>query len=87
MFAADIAREIPEVHQFNASDGLTTAVEQFVTDERYLTGSPLSGSAGQDRLLIIFDGLDELSMQGKAAAETANHFVGEIITKIDKFNG
>lgn len=94
MFAAYVAQYIPEVpvlfiplHQFDPSDDLTSAVELFVRDERFLTGSPLDVSDGQERLLIIFDGLDELSMQGKAAAETANFFIDEVISKINKYNG
>jgi len=93
MFAAFVAREIEEItiifiplHHFDPSDDLVSAVEQFVKEERFLTGSPLDISEGEERLLIIFDGLDELSMQGKAAAETAQYFVDEVITKIDKFN-
>lgn len=93
MFSAYVAREIEEVpvlfiplHHFKLSDDLTSAVEQFVRDDRYLTGSPLDASDGKDRLLIIFDGLDELSMQSKAAAETALYFVDEVMAKIDKFN-
>ncbi len=93
MFAAFVAREIEEVpvifvplHHFDPSDDLISAMEQFVKQERYLSGSPLHGSEGEDRLLIIFDGLDELSMQGKAASETAQSFVEEVINKIDRFN-
>ncbi len=94
MFAAHVAQEITEVpvifvplHHFDPSDDLTSAVEQFIRDERFLNGSPLDTTNGEERLLIVFDGLDELSMQGKAAAETALHFVDEVITKIDKCNG
>jgi hypothetical protein len=94
MFAAFVAREITEIpvifiplHHFDPTDDLVSAVKQFVSDERYLSGSPLDAKDGKERLLIIFDGLDELSMQGKAASETAHAFVDEVITKIDKFNG
>ena len=94
MFAAFVSREIEEVpvifvplHHFDPSDDLISAMEQCVKVERFLTGSPLDASEGKERLLIIFDGLDELSMQGKAAAETAQFFVDEVISKIDKFNG
>ena len=93
MFAAFVAREIEEVpvifvplHHFDPSDDLISAMAQFVKEDRFLTGSPLDASEGKERLLIIFDGLDELSMQGKAAAETALFFVDEVINKIDKFN-
>lgn len=94
MFAAFLSKNIADVpilfiplHQFDPSDDLTSAVEKYVRDDRFLTGSPLDVNEGQERLLIIFDGLDELSMQGKAAAETANFFIDEVIAKINKYNG
>lgn len=93
MFSAFVAREIEEVpvifvplHHFNPSDDLVSAMEQFIQEDRYLTGNPFHVSEGKTRLLIVFDGLDELSMQGKAAAETAQHFIDEVIAKIDRFN-
>ncbi|MDD1622125.1 MAG: pentapeptide repeat-containing protein, partial [Methylococcaceae bacterium] len=36
-------------------------------------------------LLVIFDGLDELSMQGKAAAQVAQEFIDEVLRKLDHF--
>ncbi|NVK74921.1 MAG: pentapeptide repeat-containing protein, partial [Oceanospirillaceae bacterium] len=93
MFAAHVAETLEEVpvlfiplHHFDPSGDLINSVEQFIRNERYLSGSPLDASNGKDRLLIIFDGLDELAMQGQVAAETANAFVDEVITKLDKFN-
>ena len=93
MFAAAIAREMPEVavlfvplHHFKLSSDLVAAVEQFVRDDCFLSGSPLDGSVGKERLLIVFDGLDELSMQGGAAAETADTFVDEVVRKIERLN-
>ena len=89
-----IAREIKNVpvlfiplHHFDPSSDLISAVEQFAREERFLSGSPLDATSGKERLLIIFDGLDELSQQGKAAAETALSFVDEVVAKIDRFNG
>ena len=91
MFAAFVAREIEEVpvifiplHHFDPSDDLISAVEQFIKGERFLTGSPLDATEGEKRIVIIFDGLDELSMQGKAAAETAQFFIEEVIAKINR---
>ncbi|MEH2150252.1 pentapeptide repeat-containing protein [Nostoc sp.] len=47
-------------------------------------------SANSDKtdshLLIIFDGLDELAMQGKIATETAQQFVREVEKKVTRFN-
>jgi len=93
MLAAHVGHNCPEIpvlfiplHHFDPSDDLISAVENYIKLERYLTGSPLDATVGKKRLLLIFDGLDELSMQGKSAAETASAFVEEVIAKINRFN-
>jgi len=92
MFAAHIAEQsdvpvlfIP-LHHFDPSADLIEAVNKFVAQDRYLSGTPLDASHGENRLLLIFDGLDELSMQGKATAEVALNFVDEVLAKINQFN-
>jgi uncharacterized protein YjbI with pentapeptide repeats len=92
MFAAHIAEhtDVPvlfiPLHHFDPSADLIDAVNKFVAQDRYLSGTPLDASHGENRLLLIFDGLDELSMQGKAVAEVALNFVDEVIAKINQFN-
>ncbi|NQU81600.1 MAG: pentapeptide repeat-containing protein [Bacteroidetes bacterium] len=92
-FAAFVAREMEEIpvilvplHLFDPSSDLVSAMEQFVKEERFLSGSPLDASEGKERLLIIFDGLDELVMQGNAATEMAHIFVDKVLTKVNKAN-
>ncbi|WP_417911459.1 pentapeptide repeat-containing protein [Candidatus Electronema sp. TJ] len=92
IFAAKIAREtdIPclyiPLHLFDAKDNLITAMESHIRNNPFLSGNPLDAKAGKDRLLIIFDGLDELALQGKAASETANSFVEEVLNRIRECN-
>ncbi|MDP1771657.1 MAG: pentapeptide repeat-containing protein [Methylobacter sp.] len=92
MFAAHIAEhtDVPvlfiPLHHFDPSADLIEAVNKFVAQDRYLSGTPLDASHGENRLLLIFDGLDELSMQGRAAAEVALNFVDEVLAKINQFN-
>lgn len=86
IFAAQQADkgEIPvlfiPLHLFKLSDDLVKAVGEFVQLERFLPHNPLDRVDGESRLLIIFDGLDELWMQGKVAEEAAKQFVEEIRT-------
>ena len=93
MFAADLAETlgIPilycPLHLIDPQADVIQAVAGFVTQNRYLQGSPLDGREGEDRLLVIFDGLDELSMQGRAAAEVAQGFVDEVLRKAAAFAG
>lgn len=92
IFAARIAKEtaIPvlyiPLHLFDASANLIDAMEAFIKGNRFLSGNPLAAKGGKDRLLIIFDGLDELALQGKAASETANAFVDEALRRIHAGN-
>lgn len=91
MLAAELADtlEIPvlycPLHLIDPQADLIQAVASFVTQDRYLQGSPLDGKDGEDRLLVIFDGLDELTMQGRAASEVAQGFVDEVLRKADAF--
>ncbi|MEZ8239253.1 pentapeptide repeat-containing protein [Vibrio splendidus] len=93
ILAADISKELSEVsvlfiplQHFDIEDDLNSAIERFIRDDKYLTINPLDSALGRERLLIIFDGLDELSMRGKGTAEVANDFIDEVITKIHRFN-
>ena len=92
IFAAQQAEkgEIPvlliPLHLFTPSDDLVKAVGEFVQIEGFLRHNPMDRSDGEERLLIIFDGLDELAMQGKIAEETAKQFVDEIRSKVWQFN-
>ncbi|MCI5161585.1 MAG: NACHT domain-containing protein [Candidatus Electrothrix sp. AX5] len=92
IFAARIAKEtnirclyIP-LHLFNATDNLISAMESHIRNNPFLSGNPLDANTGKDRLLIIFDGLDELALQGKAASEVANSFVDEVLRRIQEGN-
>jgi len=92
MFAAKLAAKgtisvlfIP-LHHFEPSDDLIDAVGKFVQMDGILPHNPLALDQRESRLLIIFDGLDELAMQGKIAEKTAQDFVREVQRKVDQFN-
>ncbi|MGV6809896.1 MAG: pentapeptide repeat-containing protein [bacterium] len=74
------------LHHFNLKDDLVEAMAAFIEYDPYLSTNPLDSQVGQQRLLMIFDGLDELSMRGRAAAETAQDFVDEVIRTLDRQN-
>ena len=60
---------------------------EFLRDRNVLPHDPLDGREGERRLLVIFfDGLDELAMQGRAAQEVARSFVESLIAKLDNLN-
>lgn len=81
IFAAAISVEfrirvlyIP-LHLFNVQADLSEALKKFILDRRILPTDTLDFS---DRLLLIFDGLDELAEQGKVAKEVAQKFVSAL---------
>jgi uncharacterized protein YjbI with pentapeptide repeats len=92
MFAAKLAEKgtfpvlfIP-LHHFDPSDDLIDAVGKFVQIDDILPHNPLAVEHREPRLLVIFDGLDELAMQGKIAERTAQDFVREVQRKVERFN-
>ena len=92
MFAARQAekQQIPilfiPLHHFDATGDLVDAIGKFIRDDDYLAYNPLDGELKESRLLIIFDGLDELSMQGKIGAEVARSFIDEVQKTISRIN-
>ncbi|MEL7493114.1 MAG: pentapeptide repeat-containing protein [Cyanobacteria bacterium J06554_11] len=74
------------LHLFDLKGDFTKAFEEFIRYEEYITDNPLDPDNDGLRLLIIFDGLDELAMQGKLSKETAKEFVREVQAKVGQFN-
>ncbi|AFZ60113.1 pentapeptide repeat-containing protein [Anabaena cylindrica FACHB-243] len=92
IFAANQAKKgevrvlfIP-LHRFEVTDNLTNAVGNFVLSNGLIKENPLEGNNFDSRLLIIFDGLDELAMQGKLGAEVAKDFILKLERNLDNFN-
>lgn len=92
IFAAQVAAQgkvkvlfVP-LHLIDPAKDLTDEVGRFVRAEEVLTQNPLDPEAPEPNLLIIFDGLDELASQGKAAAETARGFVREVEKTVERRN-
>ena len=84
-FAKILASELAEksdipvlfipLHRFKISDYLPEAIKKFLDNHSILTRDNL---LEESKLLLIFDGLDELSMQGSSSKEVANNFTEEL---------
>ena len=74
------------LHHFNLRGDLIDAVDHFVREDRYLRNTPLEGNSREEKLLLIFDGLDELAMQGKASSDVALQFIDELARVLERFN-
>jgi len=93
VFASAIAASHPKtkvlfvpLHLIDASKDLVEEVGRFVRDEGVLLNNPLDPESPEPNLLIIFDGLDELASQGKAAADIARGFVREVEKTVERRN-
>ncbi len=74
------------LHHFEPGTDLAEALEDFAKEDPYLPAKPLDPKAHGERLLVFFDGLDELAMQGKIAQEVAQKFVREVVRTLDNLN-
>ena len=92
MLVAEVAErgDVPvlfiPLHRFDPSKDLTQAVDDFIATEGMGVTSPLDATNGQERLLIVFDGLDELSMKSQADSQVAESFVQEVHNVLHRFN-
>ena len=76
------------LHLFDLSADLDKAVGTFVQSDPdgLLPPNPLEREQSEPRVLLIFDGLDELAKQGKVGIEAAQQFVREAQKQIDRLN-
>jgi len=76
------------LHQFDPSGDLVEAIDQFLRDDLddILPPNPLNKAHAEQRVLLIFDGLDELAMQGTVATKVAQDFIREVQKKLLRFN-
>jgi uncharacterized protein YjbI with pentapeptide repeats len=91
-FAANIANIekkkvlFVSLHLIDPLKDVVDEVGRFVKEEGILIQNPLDPDSPEPNLLIIFDGLDELASQGRAAAEAARDFIREIDKLVEKRN-
>lgn len=93
VFASGIAQSHSRIkvlfvplHLIDASKDLVEEVGRFVRDEGVLLSNPLDPESLEPNLLVVFDGLDELASQGKAAADIARGFVREVEKTVERRN-
>jgi uncharacterized protein YjbI with pentapeptide repeats len=76
------------LHLFDLNAELDKAVGTFVQSDPdgLLPPNPLEREQAEPRVLLIFDGLDELAKQGKVGIEVAQQFVREAQKQLDRLN-
>jgi hypothetical protein len=91
MLAAELAERGDKVlliplHEIDPTQPLENALDQYVKKFRITPPNPLKSENSQNRLLLIFDGLDELAMQGKLATEVARDFLEKVKNDLRGWN-
>ncbi|MEB3310388.1 MAG: ATP-binding protein [Snowella sp.] len=91
MLAAELAERGDRVlliplHEIDPTQPLENALDQYIKKFRITPPNPLKSEHSQNRLLLIFDGLDELAMQGKLATEVARDFLEKVKNDLRGWN-
>jgi uncharacterized protein YjbI with pentapeptide repeats len=81
--AGDLRVVFIPLHLLSLSSDLTEAINTFAAQSEVMPDFILPST---QRLLLIFDGLDELAMQGKSAARAAADFLSQLDRLIQLYN-
>lgn len=85
--AQNIAKPIYiPLHLIDPTREVSEEVAKFVRDEGLLRFNPLDPEIKESKLLLVFDGLDELANQGKVAAQVARDFVHAVEKMVERRN-
>jgi uncharacterized protein YjbI with pentapeptide repeats len=74
------------LHLIDPGKDLVAAIQDFTHNHPYISFNPLEFPNGVNRLLLILDGLDELSMQGKVGATVAKELIDEVRQQVNRLN-
>ncbi|MEB3191676.1 MAG: ATP-binding protein, partial [Snowella sp.] len=74
------------LHEIDPTQPQENALDQYIKKFRITPPNPLNSEHSQNRLLLIFDGLDELAMQGKLATEVARDFLDKVKNDLRGWN-
>lgn len=66
------------LHHIDAAQDVEEAVGAYLKRAGFFPTSPLAAEEEEPRLILIFDGLDELAMAGKIGEQTARDFLREV---------
>ncbi len=89
MFAAKLAASGKRVlfipfHRFDIEGKLDQSLRNYLRFDKYLTYDPINDDDAP--LILLFDGLDELSMQGKLLYDIAQGFLRELERSVANYN-
>jgi hypothetical protein len=73
------------LHQIDLELGISRALSDYFLQAGHFSEDPLV-LVGETPTVLILDGLDEIQMQGRAAQESAQSFVNDLIRFVDRKN-
>jgi uncharacterized protein YjbI with pentapeptide repeats len=74
------------LHLLNFTGDIQVALRNFVRNAGILSHDPLNLEEGDEKLIIFFDGLDELALEGHAGRQAAHSFAVQINTLVKTLN-
>ena len=74
------------LHWFDVKGDLSAAVARYARNAARLPRDPLDPEKGETKLLLIFDGLDELASQGAVGYQAARDFVEALQDAVRAWN-
>ncbi len=74
------------LHRFKVKDDLIEAFDNYISEQQFFSENFSFKDYAHQKVLIIFDGLDELMMQGKMGEKVARSFIDEVQRKIKELN-
>lgn len=73
------------LYQVDLESGISRSLAEFFGQSGFFASDPLDVDSDRP-IILILDGLDEIQMQGRAAQESAQNFVDDLIRYIDRRN-
>ncbi len=74
------------LHLFKPKEDLQDALKEFIKNQGFFSRHDLLEYENDEKFLLIFDGLDELTMQGKVGNEVAKKFAREVRNFVESAN-
>jgi len=71
------------LHRVNLKTSLADAIEEFLSPYPLVRHNPLAHGTNEPKLLLILDGLDEVTEQGKIGASAAGSLLRGIANRVD----
>ncbi len=95
MFAATMSGKHPDInflyiplHHFKCEGELMSSIEEYAQTHKFsrFEQNPADKLKEDERVFILFDGLDELSEAGKGSREVAQQFMQQLVNQLSDWN-